>query len=38
MRNLAAAAEIAADMPSFGVQGFVLARKALDDLVDRFAD
>ena len=38
MRNLAAAAEIAADKPSFGVQGFLLERKALDDLVDRFAD
>ncbi len=38
VRNLAAAAEIATDLPSFGVQGFVLTRKALDDLVDRFAD
>ena len=38
MRNLAAAAELAADKPSFGVQGFLLERKALDDLVDRFAD
>jgi exopolyphosphatase/guanosine-5'-triphosphate,3'-diphosphate pyrophosphatase len=38
VRNLAAAAEIAADKPSFGVQGFVLERDALDDLVDRFAD
>ena len=38
VRNLAAAAELAADMPSFGVQGFVLERKALDELVDRFAE
>jgi len=38
VRNLAAAAEIAADLPSFGVQGFLLRRKALDDLVERFAD
>ena len=38
VRNLAAAAEIAADKPSFGVQGFLLERRALDDLVDRFAD
>ena len=38
VRNLAAAAEIAADKPSFGVQGFLLERGALDDLVERFAD
>jgi exopolyphosphatase / guanosine-5'-triphosphate,3'-diphosphate pyrophosphatase len=38
VRNLAAAAEIAADKPSFGVQGFLLEREALDALVDRFAD
>jgi exopolyphosphatase/guanosine-5'-triphosphate,3'-diphosphate pyrophosphatase len=31
-------AELAADKPSFGVQGFLLERKALDELVDRFAD
>jgi exopolyphosphatase / guanosine-5'-triphosphate,3'-diphosphate pyrophosphatase len=37
VRNLAAAAEIAADKPSFGVQGFLLERAALDDLVERFA-
>jgi exopolyphosphatase/pppGpp-phosphohydrolase len=36
--NLAAAAELAADKPSFGVQGFQLERDALDDLVERFAD
>jgi exopolyphosphatase / guanosine-5'-triphosphate,3'-diphosphate pyrophosphatase len=38
VRNLASAAEIAAELPSFGVQGFLLRRDALDDLVDRFAD
>ena len=38
VRNLAAAAELAADKPSFGVQGFLLERDALDDLVERFAD
>jgi exopolyphosphatase/guanosine-5'-triphosphate,3'-diphosphate pyrophosphatase len=38
VRNLGAAAELAADLPSFGVQGFLLRRKALDDLVERFAD
>jgi exopolyphosphatase / guanosine-5'-triphosphate,3'-diphosphate pyrophosphatase len=38
VRNLAAAAELAADKPSFGVQGFVIERGALDELVDRFAD
>jgi exopolyphosphatase / guanosine-5'-triphosphate,3'-diphosphate pyrophosphatase len=38
VRNLAAAAEIATDLPSFGVQGFVITREALDDLVDRFAE
>ena len=38
VRNLAAAAELAADKPSFGVQGFLLERGALDDLIERFAD
>jgi exopolyphosphatase/guanosine-5'-triphosphate,3'-diphosphate pyrophosphatase len=38
VRNLAAAAEIADDLPSFGVQGFPLRREALDRLVDRLAD
>jgi exopolyphosphatase/guanosine-5'-triphosphate,3'-diphosphate pyrophosphatase len=37
VRNLAAAAELDAGKPSFGVQGFQLERAALDDLVDRFA-
>ena len=38
VRNLAAAAEIAAGLPSYGVQGFTVTRAALDDLVDRLAD
>jgi exopolyphosphatase/guanosine-5'-triphosphate,3'-diphosphate pyrophosphatase len=37
-RNLAAAAELAGGLPSFGVQGFRLRRSALDSLVDRLAD
>jgi exopolyphosphatase/guanosine-5'-triphosphate,3'-diphosphate pyrophosphatase len=38
VRNLAAAAELAADLPSYGVQGFCVTRKALDALVERLAD
>lgn len=38
VRNLAAAAELAAELPSFGVQGFALERGALDALVERFAE
>jgi len=38
VRNLAAAAEMAKDLPSFGVQGFILRRKTLDGLVDRLAE
>jgi exopolyphosphatase / guanosine-5'-triphosphate,3'-diphosphate pyrophosphatase len=37
LRNLAAAAELAQELPSFGVQGFELRRKWLDGLVDRLA-
>ena len=37
VRNLAVAAQIAADIPTFGVQGFVLEREALDELVARLA-
>jgi exopolyphosphatase/guanosine-5'-triphosphate,3'-diphosphate pyrophosphatase len=37
VRNLAAAAELAAGLPSFGVQGFALRRDALDALVERLA-
>ncbi len=36
VRNLAAAAQYAAGLPSLGVQGFVLERDTLDGLVDRF--
>ena len=38
VRNLAAAAELAQDLPSFGVQGFPLTKDALDSLVDRLAE
>ena len=38
VRNLAAAAEIADDLPSFGVQGFPLRKGMLDRLVDCLAD
>jgi exopolyphosphatase / guanosine-5'-triphosphate,3'-diphosphate pyrophosphatase len=38
VRNLAAAAQLAADLPSYGVQGFRITRKALDDLIERFAE
>ena len=38
VRNLAAAAQRKAGIPEFGVQGFVLTRAALDDLVEELAD
>jgi exopolyphosphatase / guanosine-5'-triphosphate,3'-diphosphate pyrophosphatase len=38
VRNLAAAAQRAAGVPEFGVQGFVLTREALDDLIERLAE
>ena len=38
VRNLAAAVQLAAKLPSHGVQGFALERDALDDLVDELAD
>ncbi len=37
MRNLAAAAQRAAGLPSNGVQGMVIERDALDELVERLA-
>jgi len=37
VRNLAAAAQRAAELPSFGVQGFVLERDALAELVSQLA-
>ena len=38
VRNLAAAAELRQDLPSFGVQGFPLRKKVLDEMIDDFAD
>jgi exopolyphosphatase/guanosine-5'-triphosphate,3'-diphosphate pyrophosphatase len=38
VRNLAAAAELAGDLPSYGVQGFDVKRDALDALVERLAE
>jgi exopolyphosphatase/guanosine-5'-triphosphate,3'-diphosphate pyrophosphatase len=37
VRNLAAALQRALELPEFGVQGFVIERAALDDLVARLA-
>jgi exopolyphosphatase / guanosine-5'-triphosphate,3'-diphosphate pyrophosphatase len=37
VRNLAAAAELRQELPSFGVQGFPLRKKVLDEMVDDFA-
>jgi exopolyphosphatase/guanosine-5'-triphosphate,3'-diphosphate pyrophosphatase len=37
VRNLASAAQRAAGLPTFGVQGMVLHREALDELVERLA-
>jgi exopolyphosphatase/guanosine-5'-triphosphate,3'-diphosphate pyrophosphatase len=38
LRNLATAAQIAQELPSYGVQGFELTRSALGDLVERLAE
>jgi exopolyphosphatase / guanosine-5'-triphosphate,3'-diphosphate pyrophosphatase len=38
LRNLATAAELEHELPSFGVQGFSLRRKSLSKLVDELAD
>jgi exopolyphosphatase/guanosine-5'-triphosphate,3'-diphosphate pyrophosphatase len=38
VRNLAAAAQLAADLPSYGVQGHAIEREALDALVEKLAD
>lgn len=35
LRNLAAAAQAEAGMPSYGIQGFAITRAALNDLIDR---
>jgi exopolyphosphatase / guanosine-5'-triphosphate,3'-diphosphate pyrophosphatase len=37
VRNLAVAAQHAAGLPTFGVQGFTITREALDDLVQQLA-
>jgi exopolyphosphatase/guanosine-5'-triphosphate,3'-diphosphate pyrophosphatase len=37
VRNLAAAAQLAAGLPSYGVQGFALRRDALDELIEELA-
>jgi exopolyphosphatase / guanosine-5'-triphosphate,3'-diphosphate pyrophosphatase len=37
VRNLAAAAELAGGLPSYGVQGFTVTRDALDSLVEQLA-
>jgi exopolyphosphatase/guanosine-5'-triphosphate,3'-diphosphate pyrophosphatase len=38
VRNLAAAAQRAAELPSFGVQGHVVTAEALDELIERLAE
>jgi exopolyphosphatase/guanosine-5'-triphosphate,3'-diphosphate pyrophosphatase len=38
VRNLAAAAQLAAGLPSYGIQGFRITRAALDELIERFAE
>jgi exopolyphosphatase / guanosine-5'-triphosphate,3'-diphosphate pyrophosphatase len=38
VRNLASSAELAAELPSYGVQGFAVTRAALDELVERLAE
>jgi len=38
VRNLAAAAQLAAGLPSYGVQGQAIPRKALDELIERLAE
>src|SRR6478735_7020617 len=38
VRNLAAAAQLAAGLPSYGIQGFRVTRDALGELIERFTD
>src|SRR3954469_7796229 len=38
VRNLAAAAQLAAGLPSYGIQGFRITRDALGDLIERLAE
>ncbi len=37
VRNLAAAAQLAAGLPSYGIQGYRITRDALGELIERFA-
>src|SRR3954447_19614911 len=37
VRNLAAAAQLAAELPSYGIQGYRITRDALGALIERFA-
>ena len=37
VRNLAAAAQLAAGLPSYGIQGFRITRPALGELIERFS-
>ena len=38
VRNLAAAAQLAAGLPSYGIQGFRITRAALGELIERFSE
>jgi exopolyphosphatase / guanosine-5'-triphosphate,3'-diphosphate pyrophosphatase len=38
VRNLAAAAQLAAGLPSYGIQGYRITREALGELIERFAE
>jgi exopolyphosphatase/guanosine-5'-triphosphate,3'-diphosphate pyrophosphatase len=38
VRNLAAAAQLQAGLPSFGIQGFAVTREALDALIERLGE
>ncbi len=38
VRNLAAAAQLAAGLPSYGIQGFRITRAALGELIEQFSD
>src|SRR6185436_541652 len=37
VRNLAAAAQLAAELPSYGIQGYFVSRDALGELIDQFS-
>src|SRR6478735_7647971 len=38
VRNLAAAAQLAAERPSYGIQGYFVSRDALSELIERLTD